>query len=466
MRSRLRIVFALLTLPMTLVQVACAGGINMDYQAEVDDLLREGRRQETVETILAAGEDVYGERNRLLFHMDLGQALQLAGEYEKSARQFELADSLGSDLYTRSLSNEAASLVSSDLTIPYSGEDFERILVNVFNALNYAFLGKPEDSLVEVRRLASKFEALRLRGAGRYAADPFALYLGGMFYENAGEEDNALISYRKAWKYYRAQEEAIKTSSPRSLARDVVRLSRRLGVEPEEDAAMLAGDGGMGGEGEVVVLHYFGPGPRKTERVVEVSLGRGLVHAYAMDVKSEEQDNMRKALSVGKGMVSTTQITIAYPVFEQPPLAARRAWVESPLCGEADGVLVEDVSTIARLNLEDRMERQWPKIVGRAVLKFLSARAAGEVGKQVSGNEGIGLLVQLLAQGAMSASEAADTRGWRTMPAQIHMSRLSCPEGNHAVRISHSGGVAGGEFLVENVGVSNGKKTIVWAASM
>ena len=446
--------------------LSCASGINLDYQREVDELLRQGAHDETVKSIVAAGKDIYGERNRLLYHMDLGLALQFAGEYEKSARQFEMADALGSDLYTRSLSGEAASLFTSDLSIPYAGEEFERILVNVFNALNYAFLGKLEDSLVEVRRVVARFEDLRSQGAGRYAADPFALYLAGMFYENAGEADNALISYRKAWKYYRAQEPALGVAPPRALVRDYVRLSQRLGVDVDAEALDYVGEVGDGRAGEVVVLHYFGPGPRKVGRIVEVSLGRGLVHAYAMDVQSEDQNRVRQALSVAKGMASTTQVTIAYPVFEQPPRAAVAALVRSPSCGEAHSVLVEDVSAIARVNLEDRMERQWPKIVGRVVLKFLSARIVGEVGKELSGNSGVGLLLQLATQGAMSASEAADTRGWRTLPAEIHMTRLSCPAGSHTLGVSHSGGVAGGNFVIENIGVTNGKKTIIWASSM
>ena len=452
-------------LPLLAVQVSCGGSIDQNYYREVDSALRQAESGDAAELVREAGREVYGDRNRLLYHLDLGFALHLSGSYASSANQFEAANNLSLDLYTRSVSAEASSLFTSDLSLPYHGEQFEHILINVFNSLNYALMGQAEEALVEVRRIDVRFRDFARQGGGRYGGDPFAHYLSGMLFENAGELDDALISYRRAYVAYRDQEEHFHVPPPPGLVSDFVSLAAKLGrqLEPElNDAEPIPPALG----GEVVVVHYVGPGPRKKEHVVEVSLGQGFAIVQSMEVQNEEQNKVRKTLSAAKGLASTTQVTVAFPVFEQPALACTQGVVEIPGCGRARSELVENISLIARLNLEDRMTRQWARIVSRAVLKFAAAKAAGKLGEEASGNKGVGLLFQVVTQAALSAAEAADVRGWRTLPGKIHMTRLACPEGEYEVIANHVG-VDGYQRAVRKfpgVNVKDGKKTFLLAS--
>lgn len=430
---------------------ACGGEIDRDHYIRVDGALRAGDATRASELVEEAGRRVYGERNRLLYHMDLGMALQMAGDYAGSAAQFEQAESLGEDLYTRSLGNEAASLFTSDNMAPYSGEEFERVLVNVFNAMNFAVQGELEEALVEVRRVSAKFEVHAREGQGRYRSDPLALYLSGLLYEQAGELDDARIALEKAAALYEASEGEYFVALPPMLGKDLARV--------REHRPMV----GKAGGGEIVVLHYVGPGPRKQERVFEVSLGHGLVLVQQSQIRREDEKQVQRALSAAKGMAMGTQVTVAYPVFEQPAVAATRAFLDVEGCGGAWAVPVESVSRIAQVNLEDRMSRVWSRVVGRAVLKFVSAKAAGAVGERLSGQAGVGFLVEAVTRAALSAVEAADVRGWRTLPAEVHMSRLECAAGQYVVRVSHGGGTgcAGQQF--DAVRVGNGTRT--WLVS-
>lgn len=445
------------------LHIGCAGEIDRDYYLKVDRLMSAGAPNEAAEEVREAGKTVYGERNRLLYHMDLGMALHVAGDWAASARQLEAADRLGEDLYTKSLSSEAASLVTSDLTVPYAGEEFERILVNVVNAINHDLLGSPDEALVEVRRVEEKFRYYHEHAEGRYRKSAFAFYLAGMFYENAGMPDDALISYRDALVAYREGAATLGVGAPVALERDVSRLSSMLGADPGVELDYDADS--TQGKGEIIALHYLGPGPRKKERIIEFALGQGLVHLYSMDVKSEEQKDVQRAVSVAKGLAASTQVTIAYPVFDQPPLSATQAVLEVDGCGQTYSVLVENVSQVASVNLEDRMGAQWARIVARAVLKFLLAQAAGDVAERLSGNKGVGLLFHAVTQASLSAAESADTRGWRTLPALIHMSRVNCPPGLYNVRIMHVGGRGGGTLSYSNVKVQDGYKTLVVSSS-
>jgi tetratricopeptide (TPR) repeat protein len=431
---------------------ACGGEIDRDYYLRMDQALAAGEASEASELVQEAGRRLYGDRNRLLYHMDLGLALQLAGDYAGSAAQFEQAEALGEDLYTRSLGNEAASLFSNDMMMPYAGEEFERVLVNLFNAMNFAVRGEVDEALVEVRRVAVKFDTYAREGDGRYRADPLALYLSGLLYEQVGSTDDARIALERALELYEQKESEYFVPVPPGLRRDLRRV--------QEQRPMVR----TAGHGQLIVLHYVGPGPRKRENVFEVSLGQGLVVVQQSDVRGEDEKQVQRALSAAKGMALGTQVTVAYPVFEQPPMAASRAFVEVEGCGGAWGRPVESVSRIAQVNLEDRMGRMWSRVVARAVLKFVTARAAGVVGERLSGQAGVGFLVQAMANAALSATEAADVRGWRTLPAEIHMTRLVCPAGAYTVRTSHTGGTgcAGQEF--QSVKVGDGTRTWLVAA--
>jgi uncharacterized protein len=448
------------------VVLGCSFGVDRDLLADVEQVIADGRPQEAATYLVERGQEAYGERNRLLYHMDLGMALHLAGDYRRSAVQFERADRLGADLYTRSLSSETGALLTNDLVIPYAGEDFERILVNVFASLNYLFVGEVEEALVEVRRIDARLRSYRENRAGRYRAEGFALYLSGLLYEVAGALDDALIAYRKAYATYGAGAEDFGTLPPKALARDVVRLAGMMEMEASPDVLAAAGGTiGPGPRGEIVVLHYFGPGPRKIERVIEVSLSRGMAMAQAVDVHTDDEKKLQQSFSMAKGMVFDNQVTVAYPVFEQPSLAVRQANVSVTGCGQATSVLVMDISTLAKVSLEDRMERDLGRIVARAVMKFLSARLAGKAAEKLSGNAGIGVLVKLLSQGAASATEAADVRGWRTLPAAIHMTRLRCDAGLFDVHVEHYGGQRGNLAYHFPVEIADDKKSFLVVAS-
>ena len=57
------------------------------------------------------------------------------------------------ELYTRSITAEAGAMLTNDNLLPYEGEDFEKVMVNVVGALNHVYLQQWDDALVEARRL-------------------------------------------------------------------------------------------------------------------------------------------------------------------------------------------------------------------------------------------------------------------------------------------------------------------------
>jgi uncharacterized protein len=109
-------------------------------------------------------------------------------------------------------------------------------------------------------------------------------------------------------------------------------------------------------------------------------------------------------------------------------------------------------TALAEKSLSDRMAGTTTKAVARAAIKFAAAEGATR-GAQHAVNKGdaqwVALVVGLLSHGLAVASEEADTRSWRTLPDEIHISRLWVPAGEYESRIQTVTRTGGGPRTVE-----------------
>jgi hypothetical protein len=338
-------------------------------------------------------EKRYGANGRLLFLLDAAQVSMLCGRYEDSNRYFHEAEDLAEDLWTRSITMEAAAFITNDYALPYDGEDFERALINLFSAINYSMLGQTDEALVECRRLDAKLNLYNDKYESRnvYKEDAFDRYLSGIIYESEGSLDDAYIDYYKAYKVYRDYDEHYGTPVPEALAEDVLRVARTIGRLGEAREEL-----GLSGReklsyrktrkmGKVVFIHLNGLAPEKREDSVFVYTKSG-------------------------------PVKIAFP----------RMAVSRPFCDES-----EDVNRIAVKNLEDRKGRIMAKTIARAVVKQAAIHGAANQIKDDTAREATKLLMNIIN----IAVERADTRAWRTLPGEIYMSRAYVPEGRYGLSV-------------------------------
>jgi tetratricopeptide (TPR) repeat protein len=121
-------------------------------------------------SIIAAGQEskkpVYPKKNLIMYYLDKGVVEHYAGKYKESAEDFEEAEHLIEEAYTKSISAETASFVANDNTKDYAGEDYEDLYTNVFNALNYYHNGNVEGAGVEVRQISEKLTRLEDKYSG------------------------------------------------------------------------------------------------------------------------------------------------------------------------------------------------------------------------------------------------------------------------------------------------------------
>jgi uncharacterized protein len=410
------------------------------------------------DAIVQRTEKEYGEKSRVLYGMDRGMLLQLAGDYQQSNAVLEQAEEELDRLYTRKIRTEALAFMTTDTALAYEGDPYEQVLVNVLKALNYTALGQWQDALVEARRIDHRLNVLsdRIQEKGAYREDGFARYLSGILYESTGDVNNAFIAYRKAYETFDTTRAWSHTAVPSQLREDLLRTAEALHFtqelaeyqrlfpetkwETSQSLRQLA---------QVVVISYNGRAPRKEDQFLDlpisldalqlVLLNRGLSQANRQSNRGV--DTVLYGLN---GHVVRVALPRLAPQKTQVPVDRVSLIPDNGTRVTVNTELVHNVTALAEKALSERMTGITVKALARAATKFALAEGAMRGAQQAAGKDAgpwVGLLVGLLAKGLAVASEEADKRSWQTLPDEIHLARVWVPAGSYQVQ-SQSGGVS------------------------
>jgi hypothetical protein len=121
----------------------------------------------------------------------------------------------------------------------------------------------------------------------------------------------------------------------------------------------------------------------------------------------------------------------------------------------------EDITAIAQKTLEDRLGLIYLKAGGRALAKFLAAEKAKKDIKEGSDSKTKNVLASIAIDLLVGATEQADVRTWRTLPAEIQIGHLSLDPGQYTVSVVSSDG--GYNLRSVAVEVKPGKSVFVLA---
>ena len=425
----------LLTLPVVFVLCSCS---MQDYYTRLDSHIASGNCASAVAHV-QTNEKEYGQKARLLYLMDAAMVNLMCQHYEAGNTYFHEAEALGEELWTKSVSQFALSMVTSDLVISYPGEDFERALINLFSAVCYLKLDQKDEALVECRRLDTHLSGYntKYRKKNVYKEDAFGRYLSGIIHESADELDDAYIEYFNAWKIYRNYYSDYGTPAPSFLAEDLMRTAEavdRLDEARSIVSSSLRTDyltrGEVAKKGKIVLIHFNGKSPVKVEKRITIPTLEG-------------------------------PISVAFPEYVVQHVSCRSSSlvVESgSQTFETRTQLVEDINEIAVKSLGDRKTRIWAKIIARAVAK---QAIINRIAEQQEGNNK--LLTKFLLNTINTLTlEKADTRTWRTPPGEIYIGRIFVPQGDCRVYLKQCGSAA---RLLESVSIKAGETKYVIVSS-
>lgn len=376
------------------------------------------------------------KKNKLLYYLEKGKTEYLNGQYAESNVSLNLADNYLEDYKTTNV-NRFFGVVTNPENKPYMGEDFEKVTIHYYKALNYIFLNQPDDALVEAKRINLQLQRLndsyKSGKENRYNTDAFAINLQGLIYELIGETNNAFISYRNAVDlYYNHNNLYYGVSCPEQLKKDLLRISKKLGFTNDhlfykekfggnfEDSQKSEG-------GEVVIFWENGMVPYKSQTYYTFSILPGKELGYLM-VQNEEL-GISLPIPIGENdekrdFTDLSVFNLAYPKYVQRPPNYSNA--SAAINGQSfDFELTEDYNNIAIQTLKERSSKE----LGEAALR-LAAKKISELAIKEE-NEYIGVVVGLFN----AINEHAETRNWQSLPNNIQYARIPLKIGENNIEL-------------------------------
>lgn len=387
--------------------------------------------------VLQQKESLANGKSKFLYFVNNGILLSLLGKYEASNDYFEKAFLFGED-YRINYFNEAAGYFTNPNMSVYRGEDHEHLMLLYFKAINFLKMQKPEEALVECRRLNIRLNQLsdKYQSETKYRRDAFIHNLMGIIYQSTGDYNNAFIAYRNAVEIYEQDyRKLFSMQVPDQLKKDLLNTAAWTGFNDEFDHYReqfgMQDYTPVKPEAELVFFWHNGLSPVKTEWSINfvidhrsenmvVFTNEQLGISFPFHVDEDKQKSDLKRLEVFR---------VAFPKYTERPEYYQRATVTTddntiPL------ELSEDISKVAFHSLQERMVLEFSKGLLRAALKKATELS---IKKE---DEGLAALIGVIN----ALTEKADTRNWQTLPHSIYYARVPLKAGNNGIRFSIAAG--------------------------
>ena len=375
------------------------------------------------------------KKDRLLYFLDRGVVEHMLGNFQESNFYFEEAYLFTQD-FRKNFSGDFVEMVANPMLRPYRGEDFEVVLIHFYKALNFIQLDELDDALIEIRRVNIKLNELNDKyeyKKNRYKQDAFAQNLMGMIYEAKGNYNDAFIAYRNAYETYtNSYNEDFQVSCPEQLKNDLLRMAAYNGFRQEleqyQDTFNLNYEQTNHTGGELVFFWLNGLGPVKGEFSLNLSTlqGEGGMFTFANEAEGfsipyNAAANSQSAADFG----DLNFIRLAVPKYNsrEPLASSAKLYIDSTI--KSDLQMAENINSIAKSTLQDRLARELAKSIGRLAIKQATQAA---VRKE---NEELGSLVSIIN----AVTEKADTRNWQSLPHSIYYQKLPLDTGFHQLNL-------------------------------
>ena len=362
--------------------------------------MRDGLLQGKPDLSLAIAEQKDPDQKEVISSLDKGILRRINNDFSGSNQILEVAKQEIEQLYGTSITENLAAVTINETFRGYEGDRYEQLLLHAYMAMNYIQLGQLDGARVEMLQANVKMKEWGDEPEG----DAFLRYLEGIIYESLGEQDSALISYRKAYTVYKEKGGSQYPDAPVGIKKDLLRLLAWQGLWSEyksykKEFNMTGFKPVKASEkfGELVVILNNGLAPIRSEVAIPV-------------FSTEVQKNLRVSFPAYKQQKSRLYVPRIHVNNEQYTMET-----------------VEDVDALARYSLEQAMPGIMVRATARAVVKYNTQHTANE--KDKSGLAGLLMTITNLV------TERADTRSWTTLPQEIELRRLLLPVGEHSVQV-------------------------------
>jgi hypothetical protein len=397
------------------------------YKPIVKDL-RAGRFETAAARIDSARADnKYGEKDRLVYFLDAGFAHHYAASYDTSNQKLHVAEAAAEELFTKSISRAALSLLLNDNVLEYAGEDYELLYANIIKCLNFLLLNDFEGAFVEVRKVNERLnlledkyaDASRILNQGaiedtarvaidyeakkvRFYNDAFARWLSMHMYAADLKWDDARIDYDYMVDAFAGQPHIYPFEMP------------EVTYIPDSGKALLS----------IAALVGLSPVKEALNLRIRTDKDLDLVQILYTDGGKEDSEYGHLPLDVDEDYYF--KFAIPKMVDRPSTIAAVRVVHEDSLLAELG--LLEDVGLVSRETFEARASLIYLRSVARAVFKGLATHKL----KERADDGGLsGWLKKAAIDVASDLTENADLRCARLLPGRIFVADLQVPPGDY-----------------------------------
>ncbi|MCL2207161.1 MAG: hypothetical protein FWB90_03585 [Fibromonadales bacterium] len=397
--------------------------------------VRMGSYSTAISNIEKNKKKLYNSEDAFLFEFDMGVLLHYNQDYEESIKYFARAEQIIEDLYTRSVTNEAAALLTNDNVRPYRSYPFEIQWLHKIQILNYLALGEIDGAVVQSRRALLAIQSLK--EDEKFNENAALQYLIALSFEQQRSKDDARIAYDNAKKLFENSGHAPK------LAKEV----------PEN-------------EQEIIVVGYAGTSPILSENKFWGTYAEGLLLLHYKDASGSSQT----ITLIAPGLVSDGKtMTLQFAI----PKMVDRISQTTTFSVSIDGntIRTEPISNTKnslKKDLENGESAMLLRTATRVILRTVAANKAKEKMVSAAGGGAAGLLLSLGTDVATYAVENADLRLGIAMPLTLQMARIPAEPGKHSVKIEILDGYGRktGSFSEQNINLKKGEKIFLFAPAL
>ncbi|HEX2959576.1 MAG TPA: hypothetical protein VHO70_22260 [Chitinispirillaceae bacterium] len=428
---------------------------------------------------------LYGKLNQFLYNMDIGVLFHYAQVYDSSNVYLLRAADIFQELFARSITNEAAAVLTNDNVRPYRSRPYELAMLHQLIAFNFQALGSNDEALVETRRAQLLFNEWERKdkSGNKFTNDPMFHYTSSIAYDAAGEFDNAMISLYKAVEAFQkgplTLPEPVKNYAYYQFKkndRDDDNSRLKLNATLPESSV-----DGVGNEfSEIILIGYAGKGPALNEQtwwgtwikdgllVVNHTDENGKMHTMTLPAPPLPESELRKAEKGQRTESGTTfHIKFALPAVKTFPSQTDHFIVRGDKIGKQfQSVVINDLDKQLEKNLEDTRAATMTRTVIRVVLRTIAAQQAKN---QIQTNNGVAnLLLNVGTDLLTDQLEHADARNCFLVPKQVHIARIPVKPGTYSVSVDAVDfrGVVLGTKSFDAIAVKNREKKFIFYPSL
>ena len=382
----------------SMICLTCSCGSYSDRTKASRIALLQGRTQQALESLDTELNESSNEGNDVLLHLERGLARQQFGDYRGSSEDFMLADERLEVIdYTSTPIKELGTYLYSDDSAPYKAMSVEKAFVNVLNLVNFLLLKEWSKAKVEARRLG---------------------VLESYWGENLSDELKVELAGLRRFVYWLTTFTYLVNEGEASAQKEAERGGISFPFPPSRAQ----------GEKFSPVLIVSGAGMVPHKMAQRLPLGRALLYVGpSPHWTAEERSSLARIQA--KGLVKWVNFTTLSP--EVPALEEHIQ--TGQMISKATAEL--GLSQLIRAHFQ----RAQPLLMTAAISRLITRALVGgitESAAKAKSNGAVGLLVSLIAEGAMASADTPDTRSWSSLPSMLRLYWLWLPPGRHELNVS------------------------------